>query len=137
MVKFTGRDICGLTATNLQDIAQVLENVSGHTAQTIFHDQSQRRNHTAKWVLKALASHFSSEAERLKAAGEHEDAMYEEGVAKKYEEAWKHVSEIWDERQKKNANDRAQMTAECAKYPPMRWEEDVKKPKKGTRKKSD
>ena len=46
------------------------------------------------------------------AAGEHEDAMYEAGVAKKYEEAYKHVSEIWDERQKKQADDRGQMAAE-------------------------
>jgi hypothetical protein len=112
MVKITGREIRGLTATNLQDIAQVIENVSGHTAQTIFHGCSQRRNHTAKWALKDLASHFSSEAERLEAAGEHKDAMYEAGVAKKYEEAWKHVSEIWDERQKKQADDRGQMAAE-------------------------
>ena len=112
MVKITGREIRGLTPTNLQDIAQVIENVSGHTAQTIFHGRSQRRNHTAKWALKDLASHFSSEAERLEAAGEHEDAMYEAGVAKKYEEACKHMLEIWDERQKKQADDRGQMATE-------------------------
>jgi len=62
--------------------------------------------------LKDLASHFSSEAERIEAAGKHKDAMYKAGVAKKYEEAWKHVSEIWDERQKKQADDRGQMAAE-------------------------
>jgi len=47
-----------------------------------------------------VASHFSSKAEWL------EDAMYKAGVAKKYKEACKHVSEIWDERQKKQADDR-------------------------------
>ena len=133
MVKITGQQIRGLTPASLQDIAQVIENVAGHTTQTIFHGPSQRRNYTAKWALKELAGHFSSEATRLEAAGEHEDAMYEEGVAKKYEEAWKHVSEIWDEHQEKRANDRAQMAAESAQYPPMKWEEDVKKPKKGKR----
>ena len=75
MVNLTGREIRGLTPTNLQDIAQVIENVSGHTAQTIFHGLSQCRNYTAKWALKDLASHFSSKAEQLEAAGEHEDAM--------------------------------------------------------------
>jgi hypothetical protein len=136
MVKITAREIRGLTPTNLQDIAQVIENVSGHTAQTIFHGRSQRRNYTAKWALKDLASHFSSEAERLEAAGEHEDAVYEAGVAKKYEEAWKHVSEIWDERRKKQADDWVQMAAESKKYP-MTWGEDVKKPKIGTCKRSE
>jgi len=130
MVKLTGREIRGLTPSNLQDIAEVIENVSGHTAQTIFHGRSQRRNYTAKWALKDLASHFSSEAEQLEAAGKHEDAMYEAGVAKKYEEAWNHVSEIWDEHQKKQADDRAQMAAESEKYP-MTWGKDIKKPKIG------
>ena len=133
MVKITGREIRGLTPANLQDIAQVIENVAGHTALTIFRGIPQRRNHTAKWALKELAGHFSSEAKRLEAAGDQEDAMYKDGVAKKYEEAWKHVSEIWDEDQKKRANDRAQMAAESAQYPAMIWEEDVKKPKKGKR----
>src|SRR5437016_1098663 len=97
MVKIMGREIRGLTPANLQDIAQVIENVAGHTALTIFCGIPQHRNHTAKWALKELAGHFSSEAKRLEAAGDQEDAMYEDGVAKKYEEAWKHVSEIWDE----------------------------------------
>ena len=130
MVKSTGQEIRGFTPNNLQQIAQVVEDVSGHTARTIFHGHSQRRNYTAKWALKTLARHFSSEAERLEAAGEHEEALYEAGVAKKYEEACKTVSDIWDERQKKQAEDRAQMAAESEKYP-IAKAKDNKKPKIG------
>lgn len=130
MVKSTGQAIRGLTPKNLQQIAQVIEDVSGHTARTIFHGRSQRRNYTAKWALKNLASHFSSEAARLEAAGEHDEAVYEAGVAKKYEEVCAAVSDIWDERQKKQADDWAQMAAESEKYP-MAKAKDSKKPKIG------